>query len=302
MHRRDRSRSPPRSQSSLYGNYRHTNKDGRDVENSMGSEVPRRNRGYSTNHRERSRIPNIWSRSPSPPPRSPSPKRTTIPQPVVIVSNPAPKAAALPVSAGMAEPSLAGEVASRLPVAAAAAPPAAQTVSIMGNQVEHHTAGNPPLDSDRGSGSDSDSDSSDGSVAGPQLPPGMATDGVHGLGQLSTGKYGGGLRAGEGEAIAQFVQAGKRVPRRGEVGWSGEEIGGLEDLGYVMSGNRNKRMNAVRLRKENQVYSEEEKRALAQFNYDEQVAREGRMMGHFKEMLTAKGLMSDQADEAKQED
>ena len=122
-----------------------------------------------------------------------------------------------------------------------------------------------------------------------------------GPGLTASGKYGRGLRAGEGEAIAQFVQAGKRVPRRGEVGWSGEEIGGLENLGYVMSGNRNKRMNAVRLRKENQVYSEEEKRALAQFNYDEQVAREGRMMGHFKQMLASKGLMDGDsaADEAK---
>jgi hypothetical protein len=58
-----------------------------------------------------------------------------------------------------------------------------------------------------------------------------------------------------------------------------------------MSGNRNRRMTAVRLRKENQVYSEEEKRALAQFNYDEQVAREGRMMGRLKDMLAAKGML-----------
>ena len=44
-----------------------------------------------------------------------------------------------------------------------------------------------------------------------------------------------------------------RIPRRGEVGWQGEEIERLEDLGYVMSGNRHKRMNAIRIRKENQV-------------------------------------------------
>jgi NF-kappa-B-activating protein C-terminal domain len=31
--------------------------------------------------------------------------------------------------------------------------------------------------------------------------------------------YGGALRPGEGEAIAQYVQSGKRIPRRGEVGW-----------------------------------------------------------------------------------
>lgn len=44
-----------------------------------------------------------------------------------------------------------------------------------------------------------------------------------------------------------------RIPRRGEIGWSGEEIDTLETQGYVMSGLRHKRMNAVRIRKENQV-------------------------------------------------
>jgi hypothetical protein len=45
-----------------------------------------------------------------------------------------------------------------------------------------------------------------------------------------------------------------RIPRRGEIGWSGEEIEGLENQGFVMSGSRHKRMNAVRIRKENQVW------------------------------------------------
>ena len=36
---------------------------------------------------------------------------------------------------------------------------------------------------------------------------------------------------------------------------------------YVMSGSRHKKMNAIRIRKENQVYSAEEKRALALFNF-----------------------------------
>jgi hypothetical protein len=59
---------------------------------------------------------------------------------------------------------------------------------------------------------------------------------------------------GEGAAIAMFVQQNMRIPRRGEIGWSGEEIESLEDQGFVMSGSRHKRMNAVRIRKENQVY------------------------------------------------
>ena len=41
------------------------------------------------------------------------------------------------------------------------------------------------------------------------------------------GDWGGALRPGEGDAIAQYVQAGKRIPRRGEVGLSAEEIEAL---------------------------------------------------------------------------
>jgi hypothetical protein len=46
--------------------------------------------------------------------------------------------------------------------------------------------------------------------------------------------YGGALRPGEGDAIAQYVQQEKRIPRRGEVGLSAEEISKFEELGYVM--------------------------------------------------------------------
>lgn len=38
--------------------------------------------------------------------------------------------------------------------------------------------------------------------------------------------------------MATFVQEGKRIPRRGEVGLTSEEIEQFEDLGYVMSGSR----------------------------------------------------------------
>ena len=40
---------------------------------------------------------------------------------------------------------------------------------------------------------------------------------------------------GEAEAYAKFVQEDKRIPRRGEVGLSSEQIERYEDLGYVMS-------------------------------------------------------------------
>lgn len=98
--------------------------------------------------------------------------------------------------------------------------------------------------------------------------------------------YGKALLPGEGAAIAQFVQKNMRIPRRGEVGWSGPEIENLETLGYVMSGSRHQRMNAVRIRKENQVYSAEEKRALALINFEEKQQRENAIMNDFKEMLT----------------
>ncbi|CAA2938931.1 UPF0396 protein [Olea europaea subsp. europaea] len=75
--------------------------------------------------------------------------------------------------------------------------------------------------------------------------------------------YGGALRPGEGDAIAQYVQRSKHIPHIGEVGLSAEEIQKFETLGYVMSGSRHQRMNAIRIRKANQVYSAEDKRALA---------------------------------------
>lgn len=53
---------------------------------------------------------------------------------------------------------------------------------------------------------------------------------------------------------------GMRIPRRGEVGLTSNQISAFEQEGYVMSGSRHQRMNAIRIRKENQVYSAEEKR------------------------------------------
>jgi hypothetical protein len=53
--------------------------------------------------------------------------------------------------------------------------------------------------------------------------------------------------------MAAYVQSGKRIPRRGEVGLRADEIERFESLGYVMSGSRHNRMNAIRIRKENQV-------------------------------------------------
>ena len=97
--------------------------------------------------------------------------------------------------------------------------------------------------------------------------------------------YGGALLPGEGAAIAQYVQKNMRIPRRGEVGWNGSEIEKLETSGYVMSGSRHARMNAIRIRKENQVYSAEEKRALALIQYEEKQQAEAKIMNDFRETL-----------------
>ena len=45
----------------------------------------------------------------------------------------------------------------------------------------------------------------------------------------------------------------------------------------MMSGSRHARITAVRLRKENQVYSAEEKHALAAFNSEQRARRESKV-------------------------
>jgi hypothetical protein len=116
---------------------------------------------------------------------------------------------------------------------------------------------------------------------GPAAPP-VFGGGAHVGGAAD---YGGALLPGEGDAMAQFVQAGKRIPRRGEVGLNADQISKFEDLGYVMSGSRHSRMNAIRIRKENQVYSAEEKAALAMINYEEKAQREQKVMEDLKKLV-----------------
>ena len=55
-----------------------------------------------------------------------------------------------------------------------------------------------------------------------------------------------------------------------------------------MSGSRHARMNAVRIRKENQVYSAEEQRALALITMEENQQKEAQLMEDFRTMLKAK--------------
>lgn len=100
--------------------------------------------------------------------------------------------------------------------------------------------------------------------------------------------YGKALLPGEGAAMAAYIAEGKRIPRRGEIGLTSGEITSYEDIGYVMSGSRHRRMEAVRLRKENQIYSADEKRALAKFNHEERSKRETKILSQFREMVRKK--------------
>lgn len=97
--------------------------------------------------------------------------------------------------------------------------------------------------------------------------------------------YGTHLRPGEGSAMAAYVQQGKRIPRRGEVGLGADEIERFEKAGYVMSGSRHARMNAVRIRKENQVYTAEEKAALAMFNFEENKRKEAKILEDMRRLV-----------------
>ncbi|EDR12013.1 uncharacterized protein LACBIDRAFT_314103 [Laccaria bicolor S238N-H82] len=113
------------------------------------------------------------------------------------------------------------------------------------------------------------------------------------LQQFGTGKrfderaYGGALLRGEGSAMAAFLQEDSeaRIPRRGEIGLTSDEIAKYEDVGYVMSGSRHRRMNAVRMRKENQVISAEEKRGILKLQKEERERREAILREEFGELV-----------------
>lgn len=98
-------------------------------------------------------------------------------------------------------------------------------------------------------------------------------------------EYGGALLRGEGSAMAAYVQDNARIPRRGEIGLTSDEIAGYEDVGYVMSGSRHRRMNAVRMRKENQVISAEEKRSILKLQREERERREELLKQEFKSLV-----------------
>jgi len=123
------------------------------------------------------------------------------------------------------------------------------------------------------------SEESESDMIGPVLPAK-----VH----LTYKEMGTQLLPGEGAAMAAYIADGKRIPRRGEIGLTSGEIEDYEKDGWVMSGSRHRRMEAVRLRKENQIYSADEKRALAMFSKEERQKRENKILGQFRDMVQDK--------------
>lgn len=133
----------------------------------------------------------------------------------------------------------------------------------------------------KASGPVDEEDEDEDGVIGPALPEN----------DTDAGKkvdYGKALRPGEGSAMAAFVQDGARIPRRGEIGLTSEEIASFEAQGYVMSGSRNRRMEAVRIRKENQIYSAEELAALNKLDTKERKLREERVLNQLRMLVESK--------------
>jgi TolB-like protein len=67
-----------------------------------------------------------------------------------------------------------------------------------------------------------------------------------------------------------------------------DEIATFEEVGYVMSGSRHKRMNAVRIRKENQVISAEERRGILKLQKEEKERREAILREEFQDLVSEK--------------
>ena len=63
---------------------------------------------------------------------------------------------------------------------------------------------------------------------GPAAPPPEDENNLDIAAGIRKPGYGGQLLPGEGSAMAQFVQSGERIPRRGEVGYSSEQIENFE--------------------------------------------------------------------------
>lgn len=105
---------------------------------------------------------------------------------------------------------------------------------------------------------------------------------------LNSRDFGKALLPGEGSAMAGYITEGKRIPRRGEIGLTSDEIKRFEEQGFVMSGSRHRLMEAVRIRKEGQIYSAEDKRLLAELNKEERAKKTEKTEDYLNRLIEAK--------------
>ncbi|KAJ9092046.1 hypothetical protein QFC20_007477 [Naganishia adeliensis] len=163
--------------------------------------------------------------------------------------------------------------------------PAAQSMSILGSAPTEDSVSSRGV-ALAGALARADGDDEEDEEVGPQLPVGSN------VGGSTTVKYDSKayahMRPGEGAAMAAFAADGQRIPRRGEIGLTSEEIDKYEQSGYVMSGSRHRRMNAVRMRKENQIISSEKKRAILKLQKEEKDKREAMIRESFKGLIEDK--------------
>ncbi|EGD79077.1 hypothetical protein PTSG_02045 [Salpingoeca rosetta] len=123
---------------------------------------------------------------------------------------------------------------------------------------------------------DEDDDDEDDDVIGPAPPKTL---------KLNRATLGSHMLKGEADAIADYVEEGKRIPRRGEIGLTSNEISDYEAQGYIMSGSRNLRMEAVRLRKENEIYDAERQRQMALINQEAREKKNNALIAEMRDFL-----------------
>ncbi|CEF63223.1 UPF0396 protein CG6066 [Strongyloides ratti] len=100
--------------------------------------------------------------------------------------------------------------------------------------------------------------------------------------------YGDNISRNEGAAFAAYISQGKRIPRRGEIGLTSNQISNFEKAGYVMSGSKSLRMEAVRIRKETQVMTAEEQALMKKHNIEARKEEEKKIMDQFKLLIQTK--------------
>uniref|UniRef100_A0A0N5CD04 Nkap_C domain-containing protein n=1 Tax=Strongyloides papillosus TaxID=174720 RepID=A0A0N5CD04_STREA len=133
--------------------------------------------------------------------------------------------------------------------------------------------------------SENKGDGDDVEVIGPVIPSEVSTKFTTTSGITN---YGDNISRNEGAAFAAYISQGKRIPRRGEIGLTSNQILEYEKAGYVMSGSKSLKMEAVRIRKETQVMTAEEQALMKKHNIEAKKEEEKKIMEQFKLLIQKK--------------